>query len=120
MSGDKAGYFLTEAEEAKIPTREELARRFDALSDADKEVFLENVGMDERGMLGKIFSPDELEVFLKGRDAALARIDALSADAQDDDFSKIRDQVWDNGFRTPNFGDVAAYPTRLRIWSSPF
>ena len=118
MSGDKAGYFLTEEEERLIPTREELRMRFNALPQAEQDRFVETGGSDE--VLPLLFGKDELAAFVKGRDGALAAVDELVRGGYPDDFAEKRDAIWREGFRREDFGDLASYQARTRIWSAPF
>lgn len=102
-------YILSESEEKEVPTRAELRERYKT-----------RIGVTVDNFEDTVFSVDEFKILEKGRDAALAKIDELTARFPELDFCDIRDLVWSKCFRSSNFADVAAYPIRVRIYSNPF
>ena len=119
MSTTTTDYILSEEEEARLPDMDELHRRWTGLSEDEQQEFLEKVCDSEREMLGKLFATGELESFIKGRDTALAEIDA-AVESGRDDFFTIRDRIWAERFRRDDFSEICNYGARIRIWGAPF
>lgn len=114
-------YLLTEEEEAKIPSREELHKRYLSLPEETLAAMDEVRSPSQELLLGNVFKADELAVFLKGERAAFALLDELQKKMNDySAWDAARDYVWTRCFRRADLQGIYEYPPRHRIGEDLF
>ena len=112
-------YLLTE--EAMIPSRGELHRRYVALPRETLAKMDEVCSPSQEFLLGSVFTEDELAVFLKGERAADTLFDELRRKMDGyDAWDAVRDYVWKKCLRRADLGGIYAYPPRHRIGTELF
>ena len=109
-------YILTEDEEAKIPSRDELHRRYIALPRETRAKMDMMEGPSKAFLLGCVFTEDELPTFLKGERIASAMLDDFRKKTNGyAAWNAARDYVWGRCFRRADLQGIFGYPPRHRI-----
>ena len=109
-------YLLSEAEEAKIPSREELHQRYATLPQETLAKMDEMSCPSQEFLWGTVFTKEELPIFLKGERAADALFDELSSQMDGyDAWDAVCDYVWKKCLRRADLEGIYAYPPRHRM-----